>query len=511
MLNNMNNFFATIKAKMVKKQLVDTDLIAIGTKDLRYDGGYSPTAIRVEDFAASLPPVAVVTDGVTITGNGTLANPLVAVGGGGGTVNYAKVAYVDRVNGDDLTGALGNFGKAYLNPTAAMTAANAFGFTATYRGLVYLRQGTYSGTITLLPNIDVYCEPGVVFISGGFIDSVATGSVGIYGSAKFVTNARPLRAEFSSTIYMEFDEVNQNTNLSIGVIEVIPTAAYSTNVTINCNKIYSNCRNAFAITIRGNSNFNLNVTKEIKGPYQVIFIRQSADGTAWNGTAVINCPRIICENGGWVGNSASFKNAVYFFSVNSASKLTINGDIINETIGYGGSIQSCIVSTPGSSHSITVNGSLIGNDSVGLFAGGSVRFVLNGNSSSTSNAALCNGSANVIFNNSRLIKYSNFGGSPAVILDATCVAYFNNCMLYNAEGASSFVVRMTNVTATAYFYNCVGYSAGGAGAQFVYTGGVAAKIGTLNTQSNKLNDPACVEQFSVSGYSQNALLVLPNF
>jgi len=56
---------------------------------------------------------------------------------------------------------------------------------------------------------------------------------------------------------MEFDEVNQNTNLSIGVIEVIPTVAYSTNVTINCNKIYSNCRNAFAITIRGNSNFNL--------------------------------------------------------------------------------------------------------------------------------------------------------------------------------------------------------------------------------------------------------------
>jgi hypothetical protein len=148
---------------------------------------------------------------------------------------------------------------------------------------------------------------------------------------------------------------------------------------------------------------------------------------------------------------------------------------------------------------------------VGLFAGGSVRFVLNGNSSSTSNAALCNGSANVIFNNSRLIKYSNSGGSPAVILDATCIAYFNNCMLYNAEGASSFVVRMTNVTATAYFYNCVGYSAGGAGAQFVYSNGVAAKIGTINTQSNQINDPACVEQFSVSGFTQNALLVLPNF
>jgi hypothetical protein len=488
MLNNLTNFFNLIKGRMIKTQLEDSDLIAVGTRQSPALGDYKPTAILFSDLKAQLAASSA------------------------GAVNYAKVAYVDRVNGNDLTGELGRLDKAYLDPAVAMTAANAFGFTATYRGLVYLRQGTYSGDITLLPNIDVYCEPGVVFTRGGFVDSVTTGSVGIYGSAKFVTNARPLRAQFSSTIYMEFDEVNQNTNLSIGVIEVIPTAAYSTNVTINCNKIYSNCRNAFAITIRGNSNFNLNVTKEIKGPYQVIFIRQASDSTAWNGTAVINCPRIICENGGWAGNSAAFKNAVYFFSVNSASKLTINGDIINETIGYGGSIQSCIVSTPGSAHSITVNGSLIGNDSVGLFAGGSVRFVLNGNSSSTAaNAALCNGSANVIFNNSRLIKYSNSGGSPAVILDATCIAYFNNCMLYNAEGASSFVVRMTNVTATAYFYNCVGYSAGGAGAQFVYSNGVAAKIGTVNTQSNKVNDPACVEQFSVSGYSQNALLVLPNF
>jgi hypothetical protein len=55
MLNNMNNFFATIKSKMVKKELVNSDLIPIGTKDSRYDGGYSPTAITVENFIAGLP------------------------------------------------------------------------------------------------------------------------------------------------------------------------------------------------------------------------------------------------------------------------------------------------------------------------------------------------------------------------------------------------------------------------------------------------------------------------
>jgi hypothetical protein len=54
MLNNMNNFFATIKAKLIKNRLVNSDLIPIGTKDSRYDGGYAPTAITVEDFAAGI-------------------------------------------------------------------------------------------------------------------------------------------------------------------------------------------------------------------------------------------------------------------------------------------------------------------------------------------------------------------------------------------------------------------------------------------------------------------------
>jgi hypothetical protein len=426
-------------------------------------------------------------------------------------VNYSNVAWVDAINGNDLTGVIGDFTKPFATGAQAVNTANSFGFTATNRGLVYIRRGQYSDQIQLLANIDFYCEPGTVWTLGGFVDTATTGSVGIYGSAKFVLNSRPLRVDFSSTIYMEFDEVNQNTTLSIGAIEVVPLAAYSANVTINCNRIYSNCRNAYAITIRGNANFDLNVTKEIKGPYQVIFIRQAADGTLWNGTGVITCPRIICENGGYVGNSAAFKNAVYFFSVNSATKLTINGDIINEATGYGYSIQSCIVSTAASSHSIIVNGSLIGNISVGLIAEGNVRFVLNGNASSTEHAARCGGSANIIFNNSRLIKYSNFGGTAVVVLNATCIAYFNNCMLYNGEPFGPSIVTIANTTAIGYFYNCVGYSVGTINARFVWTGGAAAKIGTINTQSNQINDPACVEQFSVSGFTQNALLVLPNF
>lgn len=54
MLNNLTNFFNLITGRMIKKTVEDTDLIPLGTKHPGYDGGYAPTAITVEDFAASL-------------------------------------------------------------------------------------------------------------------------------------------------------------------------------------------------------------------------------------------------------------------------------------------------------------------------------------------------------------------------------------------------------------------------------------------------------------------------
>ena len=50
MLNNLTNFFNIIKEKFIKKTLDPSDLIAIGTKDYRYGGGYKPTAIKYEDL-----------------------------------------------------------------------------------------------------------------------------------------------------------------------------------------------------------------------------------------------------------------------------------------------------------------------------------------------------------------------------------------------------------------------------------------------------------------------------
>jgi hypothetical protein len=54
MLNNLTNFFNLITNKLIKKTTDPTDLIALGTKNPKFNGGYRPTAITVEDFTNSL-------------------------------------------------------------------------------------------------------------------------------------------------------------------------------------------------------------------------------------------------------------------------------------------------------------------------------------------------------------------------------------------------------------------------------------------------------------------------
>lgn len=54
MLNNITNFFNLIKTGKVKTQLDSTDLLPIGTKDLRFSGQYQPTMIKYGDFISGL-------------------------------------------------------------------------------------------------------------------------------------------------------------------------------------------------------------------------------------------------------------------------------------------------------------------------------------------------------------------------------------------------------------------------------------------------------------------------
>ena len=80
MLNNLTNFFNLIRGRKIKTTLVDSDLIPIGVRDPRFDGNYQPSAIEFADLQSQVGGLQTVSvDGVTITGDGTPGNPLVAV------------------------------------------------------------------------------------------------------------------------------------------------------------------------------------------------------------------------------------------------------------------------------------------------------------------------------------------------------------------------------------------------------------------------------------------------
>jgi hypothetical protein len=97
------NFISWIKGGRVVNTVDQVKtLIPLGVKDNKRDDGYIACAISVEDLAAQIGGLqTVAVDGVTITGNGTSGNPLVAIGGGLGGTQYVFVA----ADGTDLQNA----------------------------------------------------------------------------------------------------------------------------------------------------------------------------------------------------------------------------------------------------------------------------------------------------------------------------------------------------------------------------------------------------------------------
>lgn len=74
MLRNINNFFNIIKAKRVKKTLVDNDMIPVGTRDAINRSDYQDTAISFKDLKSQIASASGVT---AVTGTA----PVVSSGG----------------------------------------------------------------------------------------------------------------------------------------------------------------------------------------------------------------------------------------------------------------------------------------------------------------------------------------------------------------------------------------------------------------------------------------------
>jgi len=54
MLRNLTNFFSILKSKGPKKVLENDDVIALGTRDPKFDGGYKPNFIKFSDLQSQI-------------------------------------------------------------------------------------------------------------------------------------------------------------------------------------------------------------------------------------------------------------------------------------------------------------------------------------------------------------------------------------------------------------------------------------------------------------------------
>lgn len=509
MLNNLTNFFSIIKSKAIKTSLQDSDLIAIGTKQSPALGDYKPTAIQFADLKAQIQAgmgglTFVTVDGITITGSGVPGDPLV---GQGVDVRYSNILWVDRANGNDTTAEIGVFNKPFQNISAAVSAAYGQ-FSSTDRGLIYIRKAEYTDPVYLYPDVDFYAEPGVTFTRNGFIDTPSTGTVNIYGYARFLNSSAALVAMYSSNIYMEFDEANQgNTSIynSNGVLEIKPTSAYNCNITVKCRKIKSYCTNAYAVTVRGNSNVNLIVDESIEGTYDPIYLRYSADGTNFSGTLNVTCPNITTLDGGWAGNLATYKSGIKLFRVASTAKITINGNFFNKCAAYYGTGVCTVNASAGTQETLTINGNVNSPFAGGFNVSGTgSKFTFRGTMNIGGYGAVTNGTAEVKFIDSAIVLNSNVSYATIGNLAGSSIIYFVNTSIVNPNAGN---VTNANPTSYVYHYNTQAYSSNIATPGLFANGG---NIGAVNSFCNTAT-AGTTNVFTTLGLTTDTLFKLPTF
>jgi hypothetical protein len=504
MLNNLTNFFSIIVGKRIKKRLEPSDLIAIGTKQSSQLGDYKSTAIQFSDLQEQLKGLQTVSvDGVTITGDGTSSNPLIA-SIPSSSVNYSNVIFVDPINGNNLTGIAGDVNKPFLTPFAAATAASAIARTVNNRVLIWIRKGEYvNGSFLPYTNMDVYCEPGVVFTGSFSISDINIQepvNFNIYGYAKWVLSQTTFlfRWDFASTVYIQGNSI-----VNLGAISIaINVTSGTSNITYDFNSIESTqtLGNGYAFSWRNNCNGTVNVKDYIKSPHSHHDVR-----AGHTGTINVNCPNNILTATNIYGGN--FKQIVYASNVFSASIININGNLINEGLTYLGGLEGMVLCQSGTPL-ITINGNITSPAGIGVNGRSSEIVVVNGSITAGIYAAYqITGAGESYFNNG---TYRNITQSPVFVVSGTKQLFIRNASIYNGSDITSGVDILSN-TAKLYMYNCIS-------TRFLNTvgflafGSVAGTVVQLhNVRSSAGLHPNVTDQLSPTGLIVDPLLIVPKY
>jgi hypothetical protein len=479
MLNNLTNFFNIITGKMIKKVPENSDLIPLGTRDTRYGGSYKPTAISVVDFIAAI----------------------------GSTVNYSNVCFVDPVQGDNATAMPGDFTKPYLTIETALSAANTLAPTLHRRAMVWIRKGVYSSVqANAYNNVDVYCEPGVVFNSYFTLSDEFVGATNFnwYGSAKWDLGMSSSAFKWmnASKILIEGDSF-----INMGAISICYNVVVGTSyITYNFNSMESTqtLGTGYAFTWRNNCNGTVNVKNYIKSNQVSHDIRATHLGKV-----LINCPKNILTAYNLYGGG--FKCLVYSNAGTVDSNFTINGDLISETPNLGSS-TTLVLQFLGCSATININGNIYSNDIRGIYQASSsvnAKIIVNGSIFSNYIPVVLASAASIYLRNGIACLKDIIGALNVIYITSTGNLWIQNYSLNNQF--NSDVISQLSNTSKIYMLNVQseGISAGGV-LYFIN----ATVAGTLDQFTNcvsnlKLNSNVANEL--AQGFIYDTLLKTPKF
>lgn len=391
------------------------------------------------------------------------------------SIGYTNVAFVDNVNGSNATGLVGRFDKPFLTIAGAKSAIAATFPSATARGLIHVRKGTYAGVVTMENFIDFYCDADVRF-TGTWSLAGADINCNIFGYASWIltSTSRCFSILNSCNLYIEGHYLHSEGAWG----EINTTNANFANVVMNFTRVTATTSgNGFGITIRSNVNLTMNVKEYVKANHSVFDIRTIS------GKIIINTPEIIL--GGVNIFGGNFKQCVIIYTSNAGSKVIINANLRNEQLVYLGGISAMITVNGAANGDVELNGNIYAGDNVGIYSnlGANTKLNYQGDIKSDLRAVVILGSGSTLIRDSHIQHSSISATTGLIFMNATQNAIFKNCILRN-ETVDGNIADKSTISGSLSFIDCIATS-NGAGGFFVTSPVAANTIKAHNVRSNK--------------------------
>lgn len=397
-------------------------------------------------------------------------------------------AFVSPQYGDDNTGVVGDANKPFAT----------VGFAQDQTTYIYLTPSNYSETIFLKSGKTYYAPFGVKFISGGLRCNTLISKTKWLGHADFYGNffAIYLLGGEYRDVTIEFNSITTLGASSRSLY--VDAVGTTTNIDIKGVYIDAYGANAHGVRFQGVVTGSCTISNFVRCPYGTVAFGFS--GKPLIGKFVFNCPKIILENGGFVGNLPQYKQAVFVIDADPQTDITVNGDIYNQMTSVMGSVSGSISTLSGavSGGVLKFNGNIYSGALIGVRNQMDFNIIVKGDIESTSDRAFLS------TQNSQLtIKGSTIKTFNASLVSANAKVFISDSEFYCSK-IGGHIIQHTTLGARLYLTSVNGET-NGVGL-FIWTNAVATIGGLINCVSNRANDGAFTNLYTVP----NGFTVEPN-